>query len=72
MFRKCDSILQFNDRDCVQRVIKINLDYFINGSRRPQLKTGLCGTTKTVYNCRSYGSQEIKYQLPELGVKTRR
>ena len=37
-------ILQFNDRDCVQRVKKVNLDNFINGSRRSQLKIGLCVT----------------------------
>ena len=28
----------------MQRVKKVNLDNFINGSRRPQLKIGLCGT----------------------------
>ena len=44
MFWKCNSILQFNDRDCVQRVKKVKVDNFINGSRRPQLKIGLCDT----------------------------
>ena len=44
MFWKCNSILQFNGRDCVQRVKKVNLDNFINSSRKAQLKIGLCGT----------------------------
>ena len=44
MFWKCNSTLQFNGRDCVQRVKKVNLDNFINSSRKPQLKIGLCGT----------------------------
>ena len=74
MFWKCNSILQFSDRDCVERVKKVNLDNLINGSRKPQLKIGLCGTKtelKQFINVENNGSQEIKCQVGS-GVKTRR
>ena len=70
MFWKSNSILQFNDRDCVQRVKKVNLDNFINGSRRPRLKIGLCDTKTELKQFINVERMVLKINQISTGVRS--